>query len=119
MHYRLYDELIKKGLMVDVQDEQGKTALMMAAANGHEEIVEVLLTKKPNLLLQNKSGNTALHWAAYMGRKKITQILLTHEHSKLQAKEAANIFNVMALINSYLRAYFYLCYHFCDLLIAR
>ncbi|CAD7963594.1 unnamed protein product [Amoebophrya sp. A25] len=81
----LADEEAASHLINAQIEPNGSTALMMAAANGHEEVVEALLAFRgknrvaANLLLQNKAGNTALHWAAMMGRKKVAQLLLEAE----------------------------------------
>merc|ERR1711991_684343 len=60
---------------------------MMAAANGHDSVVEFLLKKdKIDVDSQNNSKNTALHWAALMGKKSCVEKLLA-------AKADANITN--------------------------
>lgn len=61
---------------VNAQDEWGKTALHMAAANGHEEIVKALVDAGANLALANESGNTALHWSCLMGQEGVTRLLM-------------------------------------------
>ena len=80
----------EKRKFLNSQNDQGSTALMMAACNDHREIVELLLKQKEliNLDLQNKAGNTALHWSALQGRKEVCQILLL-------AGANADIFNNM------------------------
>ncbi|CAD7972066.1 unnamed protein product [Amoebophrya sp. A120] len=58
--------------LVNAQNEKKQTALMMAASNGHADIVDLLLQIDGiDLTLQNEEGSTALHWAAFMGRKQI------------------------------------------------
>ncbi|KAI0301764.1 ankyrin repeat-containing domain protein, partial [Multifurca ochricompacta] len=49
-----------------VRDDHGNTLLHMASANGHTELLNILLPIVPSSLLsaQNNSGSTALHWAA-------------------------------------------------------
>lgn len=61
---------------VNAQDEWGKTALHMAAANGHDEIVKVLIDAGANVAVANESGNTALHWACLMGHEQVTRLLM-------------------------------------------
>jgi ankyrin repeat protein len=65
----------------------GNTALHMAAANGHVEIIELLLLaaargpdnsseNTPSLrwhLIPNAAGNTALHWAAANGQTDVVK----------------------------------------------
>ena len=63
------------------------TALHMSSANGHLEVVKLLLAQKsvtPNQL--NDTGNTALHYAALNGKKDVVQLLI-------DAKADANIKN--------------------------
>ncbi|KAH9014827.1 cytoplasmic protein [Lactarius hengduanensis] len=50
----------------NARDENGNTVLHMASANGHTELLDVLLPIVPSTLLsaQNHAGSTALHWAA-------------------------------------------------------
>ena len=64
--------------MSEMQDiETGNSALMLASANGHLEIVTFLLSlSKLSLNFQNKSGNTALHWACLNGKVEIVSFLL-------------------------------------------
>ncbi|KAH9042940.1 cytoplasmic protein [Lactarius deliciosus] len=49
----------------NARDENGNTVLHMASANGHTELLDVLLPIVPSTLLsaQNHAGSTALHWA--------------------------------------------------------
>ncbi|EMR10294.1 hypothetical protein PNEG_01555 [Pneumocystis murina B123] len=60
------------------KDNNGNTALHIASANGHIEIVRFLLSQYPKinngfdyLSIKNHSGNTPLHWAAMNGHDKI------------------------------------------------
>ena len=48
----------------DLQDNDGGTALMGAAEQGHEACVKALLRAKANPELLDKNGRTSLHWAA-------------------------------------------------------
>lgn len=61
------------------RESDGNTALHMACANGHLNIVELLLLRDSELtlhLVQNASGNTPLHWAASNGKIKVVKRLL-------------------------------------------
>ncbi|KAF8267484.1 hypothetical protein EI94DRAFT_1771872 [Lactarius quietus] len=51
--------------VADARDENGNTVLHMASANGHIELLHVILPIAPSSLLsaQNHAGSTALHWA--------------------------------------------------------
>ena len=61
----------------------GNTALMLASANGHIEIVKLLLGWAINhdqvclmVNLQNQTGSTALHWAGLTGQVEVTDLLI-------------------------------------------
>ncbi|CAG8476885.1 7770_t:CDS:2 [Paraglomus occultum] len=65
------------------KDEYGNTALHMASANGHLEIVEYIIqtlggSASEIINAQNDSGNTALHWSALNGHQTIVEVLITH-----------------------------------------
>jgi ankyrin repeat protein len=70
--------LIKQGANVNAQDIGGYSALMNAAANGHSDVVKILLSEgaDPSLRGNYYWGETALMMAARKGRKDAAQILL-------------------------------------------
>ncbi|KAK7201006.1 Ankyrin repeats (many copies)/Ankyrin repeats (3 copies)/Ankyrin repeat [Novymonas esmeraldas] len=61
---------------VDARDEQGRTAVHMAAANGHMPILEMLFRFHPEPNAVNDEGNTALHFAALNNRVAAAEALL-------------------------------------------
>ena len=61
---------------VNTQDKYGETALHLAAANGHLNIVNTLLDNGSDINAQNKHGETALHLAAANGHLNIVNTLL-------------------------------------------
>ncbi|CAI2187073.1 18297_t:CDS:2 [Funneliformis geosporum] len=66
---------------LESKDEFGNTALHMASANGHLEIVEFIIQALGSLLervvsMQNNSGNTPLHWSALNGHEKVVKLLI-------------------------------------------
>lgn len=55
-----------KGIDVNYKDSKDNTAVHMAAANGHLEIIKILFEKhKANVNIQNNSGNTPLRILIY------------------------------------------------------
>ncbi|WFD30532.1 ankyrin repeat-containing protein [Malassezia sp. CBS 17886] len=58
--------------------DTGNSALHLACANGHSEIVEMLLRAADlrALLRRNSAGNTPLHWAAFNGHVDIVEALI-------------------------------------------
>ena len=60
---------------VATQDEDGRTALHLAAMYGHDNVVEMLLEAKADLSTQDKWGRTVLHMAAENGYDKVVKML--------------------------------------------
>ncbi|GJP63541.1 hypothetical protein CLOP_g20606 [Closterium sp. NIES-67] len=64
------------GADAGVADDEGRTALHMAAANGHTEIAKLLLQRGAPVNAPNRQGNTPLHWAAVNGRDSMVHLLI-------------------------------------------
>jgi len=63
---------------VDLQDEQGWTALIHAAACGHEIVVSALIRNRAGIESKDRNGYGPLHWAAFHGHANIVKLLLGH-----------------------------------------
>lgn len=70
---------LKKGVPVDTKDGLGYTALMKAASNGHEDVVNLLIENKSNVNAITVFGTTALMQAAWNGQLKIVKILVENQ----------------------------------------
>merc|ERR1711865_1184520 len=55
---------------LDNKDEEGKTALMMAAERGDDEAIQVLINSKASLDIQDEDGMTALNLAQGRGNNQ-------------------------------------------------
>lgn len=63
--------------LVSVRDNDGNTPLGIAAAEGHKEIAETLLSNAAEINSTNSKGFTPLHCAATLGRTELVRLLLT------------------------------------------
>uniref|UniRef100_A0A0G4HXG7 Uncharacterized protein n=1 Tax=Chromera velia CCMP2878 TaxID=1169474 RepID=A0A0G4HXG7_9ALVE len=63
-------------LNLDMQDENGKTALILASANGHTDIVRLLVDAKAYVDMQDRYGKTALILASFHGHTDIVRLLV-------------------------------------------
>ncbi|KAI8071356.1 ankyrin repeat-containing domain protein [Gongronella butleri] len=79
------------------KDESGNTALHMASANNHLDIVQFILDEvaklgddkvKASVNVQNELGNTPLHWAALNGHTDVVKLLIKNEAGKTAIYEA-------------------------------
>ena len=61
---------------MEVTDNQGNTALIDAALEGHAGCVRLLVSRGANKEARNKSGTTALYWAARQGHSDCVRLLV-------------------------------------------
>lgn len=69
-------KLIEHGANLDLQDSEGKTALIYAAQYGDYDNLELLLTNKANPEIKDLSGWNALMHAIYNGNVSCLKLLL-------------------------------------------
>lgn len=72
-------KLLSKNVQINLQNVDGRTALMEAAFAGQYEIVEELLAKGAQLDVQDHYGATALWLAKTYGQPKIVQLIEDHQ----------------------------------------
>ena len=68
--------LINAGADLEAKNQDGKTALVLAAENGHDASVKALLAARPTA--NDNNNNTALLLAAQNGHPKVVQALIEH-----------------------------------------
>jgi len=68
--------LLDKGANLNLQDNYGNTALIIACHNNNTEIVNLLIENKTNLDLQDNDGWTALIYACYKNNTELVKILI-------------------------------------------
>lgn len=73
--------LVRFGASLDAADEEGHTALICAASDGNEELVNCFLQCGANIESTDKRGRTALHHAvlALNNSEAVVKILLSHD----------------------------------------
>ncbi|VDK61309.1 unnamed protein product [Gongylonema pulchrum] len=76
---------------LNIQDEEGSTALMCAAEHGHKDIVKLLLTQPDiDASLADCDSSTALSIAVENGHRDIGVLIyahLNHAHSKASSNK--------------------------------
>uniref|UniRef100_W5KYZ1 NAD-capped RNA hydrolase NUDT12 n=1 Tax=Astyanax mexicanus TaxID=7994 RepID=W5KYZ1_ASTMX len=70
--------------LLNESGKQGWTALMLAARNGHYDVVKALLSEGCNTALTNRSGQTAHDIAKFWGHKHIANLLANGGDGNLQ-----------------------------------
>jgi len=76
-HVVVADLVLRKGASPSAQDRAGFTALYVAAAKGHREVVELLLKHGADAKRQcGKKRHTALHDAALRGHLDVARVLV-------------------------------------------
>jgi len=70
--------LIEAGASLDIQDDKGRTALILASANSNSKIIPLLIEAGASLDIQDHMGRTALIWASQNSLFETIQLLLKH-----------------------------------------
>lgn len=81
----IVETLLKQGVPIDSQTKkEGYTALMLAAAEGHTNVLKFLIDSGAKLNAHAKRRETAVHLAAMHCKKETLEMLLAHKaESKL------------------------------------
>ncbi|KAF9123271.1 hypothetical protein BGW39_009138, partial [Mortierella sp. 14UC] len=73
---------------VNIQNDQGNTALHWAATNGHAKVVETLISKgKADYKLKNAAGHTAMLEAEIHEREQVVAWMLINTELEEEMKE--------------------------------
>jgi ankyrin repeat protein len=75
--------LLRNGAKVDAVDRLGKTPLLWAVANGHEEIARLLLAAKADPNWHDPSGNSVISEAAAGNQLSLVRFLLNDAGAKV------------------------------------
>lgn len=67
--------LVEKGAALDIANDKGETALMLAAGAGNEKLVKLLMEKGADAQKKNGAGETVMSYAARAGNKGSAAVL--------------------------------------------
>jgi len=81
--YRLIDKLIKSGVYIDTQDDEGKTALFYAVINRDNKMVRHLLKKGADVMAEDNDG---LKPVDYIDKVKDRKVYVQLLDAKIQQK---------------------------------
>ena len=70
------DQLLNRGADPNTADAKGNTLLMIAAREGHKDVVWTLVRRKANPNRRNQHGDTALMMASLRGDREIGRMLI-------------------------------------------
>lgn len=73
--FDVIEKLLEKKVNVNVRDNVGNTALILASIEGRTEVVEILIKANAKKDILNKHGKSALDYAKERKRKDIIKIL--------------------------------------------
>ena len=77
-NYKTMIKLLSQGAEIESKDQDGMTALVWAAINGHREIVDFLLTHGADKETPNTVGSTPLRLAVLYNQPEIVTTLLNY-----------------------------------------
>lgn len=69
------EELLNKGVNIEVRARDDWTALTIAARDGHYETVKLLLDKGAKVNAKEGGGHTPLFWAEKYNHQKVIELL--------------------------------------------
>ncbi|KAA8544585.1 hypothetical protein F0562_022556 [Nyssa sinensis] len=102
--------LASAGVSLDSKDSQGRTALHMASANGHLDIVDYLISSGVDVNTSNVEKNTPLHWACLNGHVEVVKklilagasvsVLNSHERTPMDEAVGRGKMDVIDAINA-------------------
>ena len=78
-HHQVVELLLSKDPDINIENNNGWTALMYASRYGHHQVVELLLSKDPDINIQDNDGWTALMDASCYGHHQVVELLLSKD----------------------------------------
>ncbi|MEI0477590.1 ankyrin repeat domain-containing protein [Brachyspira pulli] len=69
------EKILEKNINVNIQDDVGNTALILACMEGHIKVVEILVKANADKSIVNKYGNDALFYAKQNNHPDIVKLI--------------------------------------------
>ncbi|MEI0604574.1 ankyrin repeat domain-containing protein [Brachyspira alvinipulli] len=69
------EKILKKNININIQDDVGNTALILACMEGHIEVVKLLVKANADKSIVNKYGNNALFYAKKKNYPDIVKLI--------------------------------------------
>ena len=78
------ERMVARGLDPNTADAKGNTLLMIAAREGHKDVVWTLVRRKANANRRNQHGDTALMIASLRGDREIARMLIEFGNAEVK-----------------------------------
>src|ERR1700722_42185 len=86
---KIIDSQLKNGAMADSKSRKGRSPLSIAAENGHEAVVKLLLARDDvDADSKHSDGQTPLSWAAAGGHEAVVKLLLARDDVDGDSKDS-------------------------------
>src|ERR1700722_2206801 len=86
---KIIEYQLKNGAMADSKGRDGRSPLSIAAQNGHEAVVKLLLTRDDiDADSKHVHGQTPLSWAVENGREAVVKLLLARDDVDADSKDS-------------------------------
>ena len=88
--YSLLGDSHKAKPNLNARDDMGRTALILAAENGHASIVKILVSRSANADVVAYDGKKVWQKAVDMGHASVVESLLSNLNAPIQNRQAVN-----------------------------
>jgi ankyrin repeat protein len=98
------EQLLQSGFEIESIDNNGRTALILAAEQGHWELARFLIERKANFYAADSQGRTALHTARVEEKKEVVTLLeleLAHRREGKRSEGLGGVTDKKSLLRLY------------------